>query len=54
MKMGKTKDFSCYDLANDILRKAGHEKPEEVEPMVRFEEVMKHLLKAEGPKNAKP
>ena len=37
-----------YELANEIVRRAGHEDPEAVEPMERFKLVMTHVLK-QGP-----
>lgn len=35
---------STYDLANDIVRRAGHKNPEVVPDGTRFDLVLRHIL----------
>lgn len=37
-----------YERSNEIIRDAGHEDPESIDPMERFNIVLKHCLKS-GP-----
>jgi hypothetical protein len=49
MKRGNS-GKSTYDLANDVIRRAGYDDPEALSESERFDIVMRHILTVGKPK----